>query len=348
MPEPLNVALISFSHGHQMDYGRLLADHPATRLKAVADVPSASDAARGAAEQFARDRGVPFYAHYEQMLEQGSLDAVSVAVQPADNPAVVAACIERGIHIMCEKPAADDANGLHAMADAVRQSRCRFTCAVPALFASPFQAAIQQIQAGAIGEPRVAHFQFLQPRGPQYTLTEDQCRHSRRGELANFGPYGLLAFRKLLQQSTTSVFARLGSLFYEHYKTHGVEDLALLSLTMTNSAAGTILVGRTTTQTQTRTDCKMQVLGSDGVLNIEHGLGHGFTVFARDGQRFQTFGRSPGELYVDDFVRCIYDDREPFISLDDVVEVFTALDAAYHSADNNQPVSLEQVSPYNL
>ena len=92
MTKPLQIALISFSHGHQMDYGRLLAEHPQTQLVAVGDVPDITEEARKVAMDFAASRNVPYYADYHQMLEEQTIDAVSIAVSPSQNPAVVIAC----------------------------------------------------------------------------------------------------------------------------------------------------------------------------------------------------------------------------------------------------------------
>ena len=47
----------------------------------------------------------PCFATAEEMLDSGLIDACLVAVPHYDHPKYVIACLERGIHVMCEKPA---------------------------------------------------------------------------------------------------------------------------------------------------------------------------------------------------------------------------------------------------
>ncbi len=49
--------------------------------------------------------GVKRFPTAEEMLDSGEIDACIVAVPHYDHPKYVIACIERGIHVMCEKPA---------------------------------------------------------------------------------------------------------------------------------------------------------------------------------------------------------------------------------------------------
>lgn len=339
MSKLLQIALISFSHGHQMEYGRLLTEHSDTQLGAVGDVPGISDEARKVAREFAAAQGVPYYADYRQMLDEQSIEAVSIAVAPDQNASVVTECAGRGIHILCEKPVASTSEGLDQLAEAVRASGICFTAAIPAtVFSNAFRPAIEQVTQGAIGKPRAAHFQFLQPRGPQYILSEEQCATQKRGELANFGPYGILAMLKLFGCKITHVFARMDALFYERYKAHHIEDMALLSLTFENGCVGTLLVGRTTTQTQLATDCSMQIIGSDGVLNIEQGLGYGYTCYQQEQARFVPYGMSAGQCFINDFVKAIQMKTDPAITLDHVVNCFRVLEAAYESKQKNMVI----------
>ncbi len=341
MTKPLQIALISFSYGHQMDYGRLLAEHPQTQLVAIGDVPGITEEARKVASDFAASRNVPYYADYRQMLEQQTIDAVSIAVSPSQNPSVVIACAKQGIDVLCEKPVASNNDDLDQLAKAVRESGIRFTAAIPGtVFSNAFRPAIEQVTQGAIGTPYAAHFQFLQPRGPQYILTEEQCTSEKRGELANFGPYGILAMLKFFGRKITHVFARMDAMFYERYRKHGVEDMALLSLTFEGGGIGTLLVGRTTTQTQLATDCAMQVIGSEGVLNIEQGLGYGYTCYQQEQARFIPYGMSAGQCFVNDFVKAIQTNSEPTITLEHIINCFRVLDAAYQSCRENKVVSI--------
>jgi predicted dehydrogenase len=60
---------------------------------------------------------------WETMLNDSQLDAVSIAVPPHAQPAIVAAAAKRKIAVFCEKPAAADVTSAAAMLAAVREHR---------------------------------------------------------------------------------------------------------------------------------------------------------------------------------------------------------------------------------
>lgn len=342
MTKPLRVALIGFHYGHQMDYGRRLTEHADTQLVAVAASPGAQrDEGYQRGQDFARKYDVPHFDDAMEMIQTHKPDAVSIAVTPDLNADLVCACASAGIHILCEKPVTENADDMQRIAAAVRKAGVKFTFAAPAaVFSSSFRAARQRIWGGGIGEPRVAHFQFLQPRGPQYTLTKQQAKQRGRAEFATFGPYGLLAFMTLFRKPIRSVYAQMGAQFYEHYREAGVEDMAVLTLQLEGGGVGSMVVGRTTTQTLPSTDCRMQIIGSEGVINVEDGLGYGIDVYAPDRHYRHVYDRDASTMFVEDFVEAILQDRSPVVGLEEAIGVFNVTEAAYQSAKTRQPVLL--------
>ena len=86
------------------EIGRVRADalrrSPGCRLVAVADV--ASDRARAAA----RTSTASVYTDYRQLLDHPDIDAVIVSTPPDIHEEVALAALERGKHVLCEKPLA--------------------------------------------------------------------------------------------------------------------------------------------------------------------------------------------------------------------------------------------------
>ena len=84
------------------EIGRVRADalrrSPSCRLAAVADV--ALDRARAAA----RASTASVYTDYRQLLDHSDLDAVIVSTPPDIHEEVAMAALERGKHVLCEKP----------------------------------------------------------------------------------------------------------------------------------------------------------------------------------------------------------------------------------------------------
>lgn len=109
------VGVIGFGHlGYH--HARLYHAMDGVDLAGVADI---SPAARDRAQ---RDFGVPVFDRYEDLLTLG-LDAVSVVTPTAIHAAVTLASLERGLHVLVEKPMAATVAEAEAMAR--EAARCR-------------------------------------------------------------------------------------------------------------------------------------------------------------------------------------------------------------------------------
>ncbi|WP_419882514.1 Gfo/Idh/MocA family protein [Peribacillus sp. B-H-3] len=89
--------------------------HPETEIAAVCDCD------RTLAQQVSESLGsIPFFSDYKEMLETAELDLVYVAVPPKHHHGIAASVMDRGIHILCEKPLA---NSLEEAEDLFRKSQ---------------------------------------------------------------------------------------------------------------------------------------------------------------------------------------------------------------------------------
>ena len=71
------------------------------------------------ARRLAAEHGVPHAAReVEEVLDD--VDAAVVATPPSTHRALATACLERGVHVLCEKPLAADPNEARAMVEAAR------------------------------------------------------------------------------------------------------------------------------------------------------------------------------------------------------------------------------------
>jgi predicted dehydrogenase len=98
--------------GHVAGYLRRAQAAGDVEIVAVADVSAERRAL--AASQLP---GVRLYADHEALLrgEQGNLDFVDVATPPCDHAAVAHAALDRGLHVLCEKPLATSIDDARAM-----------------------------------------------------------------------------------------------------------------------------------------------------------------------------------------------------------------------------------------
>jgi len=87
-------------------------DHPATRVRAIAEVDA--ERREAAASRF----GVAGYADADAMLAGEDLDVVSICTPPSTHESVFVAAAEAGCHVFCEKPLAPSADAARRMARA--------------------------------------------------------------------------------------------------------------------------------------------------------------------------------------------------------------------------------------
>lgn len=115
----LNVGVIGL--GTVSGYGHLPAasSSPHWRLAAIADINPGQLAAVAAAHP-----GAAPYADYRPLLEHPALDAVVIATHADTHHQIALAALERGLHVLCEKPMAvglDQCREMVAAADRARR-----------------------------------------------------------------------------------------------------------------------------------------------------------------------------------------------------------------------------------
>jgi len=356
MADPIRFGIIGFDFGHQGAFATSLAKHTDAAIAGVADLPDASEAARQRGREFAASAGTPYFDDFAELLDAEAPAAVSLCLPPARNAEVVAELCARGVHVMSEKPVAEDLDGARRIAAAVRAAGVRFTFGFHAArFAPPVARAIGAVRAGRVGTVRVLNGTHLQTKGPRYTISVEEAKRRRAagepsvGELANHGGYVFLAFTAYIGARATSVYCESDACFYESYRIAGIEDMALVSLQYEGGAVATAVIGRTTTKSLPATDVRHEVIGSEGVLHVTHGLSDRAFVYGpwREGDEYErggfetpAFGRPSYELYLEDFVCAITEGRDPELTVEDAVDFHATLEAAYESARTHQPVGV--------
>src|SRR5205823_3615389 len=134
-----------------------LAKHPAVKIRAVCD----------AVEERAREMAAAFrvpaiYADYEAMLAQEELDGVCIATPNHLHAPMIRAAMRRGLHVMCEKPLAldaDEARDLLAQARAAGLTHATNFSNRP----NPAVHYVQeQLAAGVLGRIYEVHLTYLQ------------------------------------------------------------------------------------------------------------------------------------------------------------------------------------------
>ncbi|HET7783654.1 MULTISPECIES: Gfo/Idh/MocA family protein [Micrococcaceae] len=105
------------------------------------------------------------FADWKDMLDHGGLDAVSVAVPTFLHAPITIAALERGIHVLSEKPIARNAVEGQAMVDAARKAGRVLDVAFNHRRRGDIQALKGVIDAGGLGRPYYAKASWLRRSG---------------------------------------------------------------------------------------------------------------------------------------------------------------------------------------
>jgi predicted dehydrogenase len=127
-------------------YAQAFARSETASLAAVADVR------REAAEALAQQVGGAAFSSHEQMADALELDAVVICAPPISHPEISIALLNRGIHVLCEKPLAIDSRSARTMLAAARRSGVTLTMASKFRYVEDVIRAKAIIASGILGD----------------------------------------------------------------------------------------------------------------------------------------------------------------------------------------------------
>jgi len=133
-----------------------------------ADVVAVADVDEEAAASLAAEHDASTYGDYRDMLEDASLDAVSVCVHNNLHRPVTVDAAEAGCHVFCEKPMAATYADAKAMADAADEAGVELGVQNFDLFSEETRAAKALVDEGELGDPYFARGVMSRRRGRPY------------------------------------------------------------------------------------------------------------------------------------------------------------------------------------
>lgn len=148
----IRVGVVGLRFGAQVHVPAFRADP-----RCVVSALAGRDARRTAS--VAEDLGIPAaYGDWRALLSEGQVDAVGIAVPPAEQPAIIEEAARLGKHVFCEKPLAVSVRAAEQAVEAVR--RAGVVHAIDFIFPEipAWQLARRLLREGAIGAPR--HFAY--------------------------------------------------------------------------------------------------------------------------------------------------------------------------------------------
>jgi UDP-N-acetylglucosamine 3-dehydrogenase len=306
------------------------------RIAAVCDIDGSL------AERRAAELGAVPYTDYEELLTSGDVDIVDVILPHNLHFRVARASMLRGKHTLVEKPMAVSAQEARQLLDLAEQRRVRFTVAENTRFVPAYLQALETLQAGVIGTPRLVRTLICGSEVER--LSRPGSWKGRRdgsvgGAILDAGPHSFYLLEWLI-----APVAELTASTAKLIESSEVEDYALVSGRLQNGARFTCEFTFTAAIPWNE---RLEIYGSDGSLIVDQ-LCDPPAVLFRPGADPETV---PGVPYaprawkrnsiadgVEDFVRSVHSGVPPGVEPESGYRMLALVESAYSSTSARQPV----------
>jgi predicted dehydrogenase len=318
----LAVGVLSTAHVHAPSFTGAFTAHPEAHVVGVWD----DDAARGRA--FTDARGLTFQPELGVLLRE--CDAVVICSENMKHASLVKAAAEEGVHVLCEKPIAPDAESDEVIASAWAKADKVFMTAFPCPFSPSFAKLKKGVEAGEIGRI-LALCTTNRGSCPGGWFVDKSL--SGGGAMIDHVVHVADLLRRLLGEDPSSVYAQIGSQMHQQEW----DDTAKVSLGFPSGVFATLDSSWSRPKGyKTWGDVMVRAVGEKGVLEANL-FAQGVDVYREEGHQLSGTASDMDGLMVSEFLAAIAERREPLTTLHDGLMASRIARAAYRSVESGQP-----------
>lgn len=273
----------------------------------------------------------------EALCASPEVDVVFITSPDAMHKDDVLLALRHGKAVLCEKPLSMNTAEAEEMSEAAKAAGLLFGVGQNFRFNHSLEWMRQQVAAGSIGQPQLAHAEYAYPAGqaPRKWIADPTLACG--GPIADVGVHCIDALRYVLGEDVLSV----STLARKDDPSAKVEAIASLQLEMTGGVYANV-----TASARAPYRTLVEITGSNGVLVAENALTVDRPVelqLRRAGQLVETVTVENGDGYtlmLDSFARAFRGAETFAASGEDGVRNMRALDAAYKSWQTGQRETL--------
>jgi predicted dehydrogenase len=199
------------------------------------------------------------YEQYADCLASGNIDAGYIALPDHMHRAYAEPAARAGIHILCEKPMAFEEAGCEAMIAEAEKAKVKLMIAYRLHFELGNLQAIQVVNSGKIGEPRIFTSSFSQQVRPGNSRLKKDLGG---GPLYDLGVYRINAARYLFRAEPEQVFAWHSGGDGDHFREVPATTTAMLQFPGDRVASFTCSFGAADRSV-------FEVIGTKGVVRMD-------------------------------------------------------------------------------
>ncbi len=225
-------------------------------VQLVAGADISEELARSVSHKY----GFKGYTDWKKMLDEENLDVVSICTPPFLHREMAVEAMQRGVHVMCEKPIAATTEDAEAMAQAARDLDAKLMIAYCHRWHPPILKVKQLLDSGVLGKPlffRCAFAGWVEFSG-NHRASKAQAGG---GALMDNGSHAADIYQFLLGK-IANVSCRAGTLLQDME----TDDVAVVIFEGENGCFGEILVGYSLPGDHT----EFRIIGEKGVMRIDN------------------------------------------------------------------------------
>ena len=205
----------------------------------------------------------------DEMLQEAKLDAVYIATPNHLHRAQTVACLEAGLHVLCEKPMATTPEDAEAMIEAAHRSGKTYATAFDQRFHPAHQAIHQLVQSqqlGIITQVKIDYACWLPAdwAPDNWRIEQDKAGG---GAIIDLAPHGLDLLETLLGDTLEAIYV------YPQTAVHNyaVDDGGVVLLRFAKGTVGTMHVGYNRPDIFPRRT--LEIIGTQAMLTARNTMG---------------------------------------------------------------------------
>lgn len=330
-------------HRHLIEYD----NNPNVEIVAVCDINVAR------VNETAEKYHAKAYTNYKDLLASENIDAVSVCLPNYLHAPVSVAALDKGVHVLCEKPMATSSEEAEQMIEAANRNNKKLMIAHNQRFVPSHQKARKLIEQGEVGNIYSFRTSFGHS-GPEGWSVDGKDSWFFQKEQAFIGAMGDLGVHKadLLRYLLGEEFVEVGAFVETNAKKNiDVDDNATLILKTKNGIIGTLAASWAYTAKE---DNSTVIYGQKATLRLEDDPDYSLVVQYGNGEvaKYELGGIQSNEdggqttsHVIDHFVESIRNDTKPLIDGREGKKSLQVILAALKSVETKQIISLKKGTP---
>jgi len=344
----INVGVIGCGSIARMRHAVEYSNNPNVKIMGFCDFN------KDRAVEMANDFGGKVYASDDEMLNDSSIDAVSVCVANAYHAEITIKALNHGKHVLCEKPMAITLKDCADMIEAANNNGKRLMIGHNQRLAPAHKKAKEILDSGELGNI-ISFSTTFGHKGPEMWSVDKgnntwffKKSTAAFGSMADLGIHKIDLIRYLVGEEVDNVYANLSTLDkkFSDGTPIEVDDNSVELIKFKNGPLGTV----TTSWTHYGDECNATVLYCEkGVMHLYSDPNYSLKIDYADGtrahyklDRIQTNNDSmqANSGVIDTFINGVLNSKKTIIDAEEAIESMKVVFACLESAENGCRVKL--------